>query len=130
MEAPAWFARPVLHVSNVEASLRFYADRLGFTIPWRFGEDGKTDVAQIERQGCAIILSNHWPEKVGKGLIFVSLNVAEETREAASAALDALHAELEAHGVAVKEGWWGYRVLIVDDPDGNELYFNYPKDGP
>jgi catechol 2,3-dioxygenase-like lactoylglutathione lyase family enzyme len=30
-----WFARPVLHVSNVEASLRFYVDRLGFTVPWR-----------------------------------------------------------------------------------------------
>jgi hypothetical protein len=24
-----WFARPVLHVANVEASLRFYVDRLG-----------------------------------------------------------------------------------------------------
>ena len=30
-----WFARPVLHVSNVQASLRFYVDRLGFTVPWR-----------------------------------------------------------------------------------------------
>jgi catechol 2,3-dioxygenase-like lactoylglutathione lyase family enzyme len=30
-----WFARPVLHVSSVEASLRFYVDRLGFTVPWR-----------------------------------------------------------------------------------------------
>jgi hypothetical protein len=27
-----WFARPVLHVSSVEASLRFYVDRLGFTV--------------------------------------------------------------------------------------------------
>ena len=29
-----WFARPVLHVSSVEAALRFYVDRLGFTVPW------------------------------------------------------------------------------------------------
>lgn len=29
-----WFARPVLHVTDVEASLRFYIDRLGFTSPW------------------------------------------------------------------------------------------------
>jgi catechol 2,3-dioxygenase-like lactoylglutathione lyase family enzyme len=28
-----WFARPVLHVTDVEASLRFYVDRLGFTAP-------------------------------------------------------------------------------------------------
>ena len=26
----------------------------------------------------------------------------------------------------VEEGKWGYRVLIVQDPDGNELYFPYP----
>jgi hypothetical protein len=31
-----WFARPVLHVSNVEASLRFDVDRLGFEVRWRF----------------------------------------------------------------------------------------------
>jgi catechol 2,3-dioxygenase-like lactoylglutathione lyase family enzyme len=29
-----WFARPVLHVTDVEASLRFYVNRLGFTSPW------------------------------------------------------------------------------------------------
>ena len=31
-------------------------------------------VAQAERQGCALILAGQWPEKVGKGLIFISLN--------------------------------------------------------
>ena len=46
-----WFARPVLHVTDVDASIRFYVDRLGFSIPWRFDEDGKTFVAQVERQG-------------------------------------------------------------------------------
>jgi len=28
-----WFARPVLHVTDVEASLHFYVNRLGFTSP-------------------------------------------------------------------------------------------------
>src|ERR1700683_2159678 len=36
-----WFARPVLHVRDVEASLRFYVTRLGFTSPWRYDEDGR-----------------------------------------------------------------------------------------
>jgi len=122
-----WFARPILHVTDVEASLRFYVDQLGFTIPWRFDEDGRAYVAQVDRQGCALILAKTWPEKVGKGVMFISLNVEPETREAATAALDALRAELEAKGTPVKEGWWGYRLLVVDDPDGNQLYFNYPK---
>ena len=123
-----WFARPVLHVTDVEASLRFYVDRLGFTSPWRYDEGGRVYVAQVERQGCALILADTWPEKVGKGLLFISLNVEPETRAAAVAALDALRAELEAKGVPVKEGSWGYRLLVVDDPDGNQLFFNYPND--
>ncbi len=123
-----WFGRPVLHVSNVEASLQFYVDQLGFTVPWRFGEDGRTRVAEVSRQGCSLILSDHWPEKVGKGLLFISLNVEPATREAAAAAVDALRSELERRGVGVKDGRWGYRLLVVEDLDGNELFFNYPND--
>src|SRR5579863_1647972 len=123
-----WFARPVLHVTDVEASIRFYVNRLGFTGSWRYEDDGKARVAQVERLGCALILADTWPEKIGKGLMFISVNVEPETREAAIAALDGLRAELEAKGVAVKEGWWGYRLLVVDDPDGNQLFFNYPNE--
>ena len=135
-----WFARPVLHVADVDASLLFYVNRLGFTSPWRYDEGGRARVAQVDRQGCALILADTWPEKIGKGLIFISLNVSLDaslnvspnselqTREAAVAALDALRAELEAKGVPVKEGSWGYRLLVVDDPDGNQLFFNYPSE--
>ena len=123
-----WFARPILNVTDVEASLRFYMDRLGFTCPWRYEEDGRAHVAQVDRQGCALILAKTWPDKVGKGLIFISLNVEPETPANATAALDALHVELEAKGVSVKDGSWGYRLLVVDDPDGNQLLFNYPAD--
>src|ERR1700730_12338050 len=105
-----WFARPVLHVTDVEAALRFYVDRLGFTSPWRYEESGRAYVAQVDRQGCALILAETWPEKIGKGLIFISLN-AEPGMQVA--ALDALRAELEAKGVSVKEGSWGYRLLVV-----------------
>ena len=95
-----WFARPVLHVTDVDSSIRFYVSRLGFTSPWRYEEAGKAHVAQVDRQGCALILADTWPEKIGKGLMFVS----------------------------VKDGSWGYRLLVVDDPDGNQLFFNYPSD--
>ena len=60
--------------------------------------------------------------------MFISLNVEPETHEAAVAALDALRAELEAKGAPVKDGRWGYRLLVVEDPDGNQLYFNYPNE--
>ena len=127
---PDWFARPVLHVTDVEASLRFYIDRLGFTSPWHYDEDGRAHVAQVDRQGCALILTDTWPEKIGKSLMFISLNVEPASPEAAAAAVDALRVELVAKGVAVKEGSWGYRLLVVDDPDGNQLFFNYPAKTP
>jgi len=123
-----WFARPVLHVRDVEASLRFYMNQLGFTSPWRYDQKGKARVAQVDRQSCALILADTWPDKIGKGLMFISLNVEPATPEAATAALDALRAELEAKGVRVKDGSWGYRLLVVDDPDGNQLFFNYPSE--
>ena len=148
-----WFARPVLHVADVEVSLRFYVDRLGFTSQdgevrwqkWRFRyalhpreglvlytvgyeDGGKVHVAQVDRQSCALILADTWPEKVGKGLMFISLNVEPQTPEAQAAALDALRAEFEGKGVPVKDGSWGYRLVVVDDPDGNQLFFNYPSD--
>src|SRR5277367_5999829 len=120
-----WFARPVLHVKDVDASLRFYMNQLGFTNPWRYDEDGKAHVAQVDGLGCALILADTWPEKIGKGLIFISLNAEPETQVST---LDALRAELQAKGVPVKDGSWGYRLLVIDDPDGNQLLFNYPNE--
>ena len=122
-----WFARPVLHVSSVEAAIRFYVERLGFTVAWQYEESGLVFVAQVDRSSCALILSEQWPDKIGKGLMFISLNVEPETYEAATAALDALRVELEGRGAPVKDGRWGYRLLVVDDPDGNQLFFNYPN---
>jgi uncharacterized glyoxalase superfamily protein PhnB len=124
-----WFARPVLHVLSVNASLPFYVNQRGFSVPWRVeDENGHVDVAQVDREGCALILAEHWPEKAGKGLMFVSLNVEPETRDAAVAALDALRAEFLAHGVMVKDDHWGYKVVVVEDFDGNQLFFNYPNE--
>lgn len=114
-----WFARPVLHVADVQASIDFYVSQLGFTEAWRHAEAGVLLVAQVERNGCALIFSCQWPEKRGKGLMFISLDPP---------VLDAIRAELEARGVNVKDGQWGYRLMVIDDPDGNQLFFNYSGD--
>jgi uncharacterized glyoxalase superfamily protein PhnB len=114
-----WYARPVLFVADVDRSIDFYVNQLGFTQSWRYEEEGTALVAQVERKGCELILSSQWPDKVGTGLIFISLDVE---------VLNALRAELEEKGVPVKDGQWGYRLMVIVDPDRNELYFPYPKD--
>jgi catechol 2,3-dioxygenase-like lactoylglutathione lyase family enzyme len=123
-----WFARPILFVADIERSLDFYVGRLGFKEAWRH----QREVAQVDRQGCSLIFSSQWPDKTSNGLTFVSLNLdaqADDLSAAVSAALDGLRAEFESKGVEVRDGWWGYRLLVVRDPDGNELYFNYPDAG-
>lgn len=116
-----WYTRPVLFVADIDRSVDFYVKQLGFTEPWRYEDDGKAFVAQVDRKGCELILSSQWPDKVGTGLMFVSLD---------GSVLDALRADLEARGVDVKDGEWGYRLMVVADPDGNQLYFPYPKQPP
>ena len=112
-----WYSRPVLFVTDIDKSVDFYVKLLGFTQAWRYEDEGKAWVAQVDRKGCELILSSQWPDKVGKGLMFISLDPV---------VLHALRAELEERGVDVKDGQWGYRLMVVADPDGNELYFPYP----
>jgi uncharacterized glyoxalase superfamily protein PhnB len=120
-----WFARPVFHVADVEVSLLFYVEMLGFSNPWRYEEDGKPRVAQVEREGCSLILADTWPDKIGKGLWFISLNLEPQEQ---IVAIDKLRAEFTSNGAPVQELSWGYRLLVVDDPDGNQLFFNYPTE--
>ena len=96
-----------------------YVGQLGFEEHWRHEDAGNTLVAQVDRRGCELILSSQEPDKTGRGRMFISLDVA---------VLEAVRVELEGRGVAVEDGRWGYRLMIVRDPDGNELYFPYPAD--
>ena len=114
-----WYSRPVLFVADIDRSVDFYVKQLGFNQSWRYEEEGQAWVAQVERTGCELILSSQWPEKVGKGLMFISLDVE---------VLNALRAELEGRGVDVKDGRWGYKLMVIADPDGNELYFPCPAE--
>jgi catechol 2,3-dioxygenase-like lactoylglutathione lyase family enzyme len=112
-----WYGRPVFFVADVARALDFYVGKLGFVEAWRFGEDGKAIVAQADREGFELIFSSQWPDKIGKGMVFLEL-----TREGFAA----LPGELADAGVSSRAGHWGYPVIIVVDPDGNELYFPDP----
>ena len=64
----------------------------------------------------------------GQGAVMAAQTLAE------AAVLEGYHAQAfpyfgaERRGAPVKDGWWGYDTLIVEDPDGNELFFPYPKE--
>jgi catechol 2,3-dioxygenase-like lactoylglutathione lyase family enzyme len=110
--AHRWYTRPVLFVADVSRALRFYVDRLGFEKSWHEG-DGAGKVCQVNREECEIILCED-ATRTDKARLFVSL-----TPEG----LAALRSEIAERSVPSKESWWGYDVIQIDDPDGNELLF-------
>ncbi len=107
-----WYTRPVLFVADVDRALRFYIDRLGFEKRWHEG-DGAGKVCQVDRGDCEIILCEDATRR-DKARLFISLT--------AEALVD-LRRELVERSVPSQESWWGYDVLQIDDPDGNELLF-------
>ena len=114
-----WYARPVLAVRDAAAALDFYSRKLGFSDDWRYEEDGRLRIVQVSRAGCEIILSDQWPEEAGRGLLFISLGRAD---------FDRLASEATERGFELKSGSWGYELAIVEDPDGNRLWFPKPSD--
>jgi catechol 2,3-dioxygenase-like lactoylglutathione lyase family enzyme len=112
-----WYARPVFFVESVERTVAFYMEKLGFTEGPSFAEDGRLLVGQVDRRGCSILLTCQWSEKNGRGRMFISLDLEEWT---------GLKAEFEERGATVKDGWWGSEMMIIEDPDGNELFFPHP----
>ena len=114
-----WYSRPVLFVESVERSIAFYTEKLEFAAASRYEEGGKILVGQVNREDCEILLNCQQPEKTGRSRIFISIDIGQ---------LQALRAEFENRGAPIKDGWWGYDTMIIEDPDGNQLFFPYPKE--
>jgi len=111
-----WYTRPVLFVTDVNRTIRFYVDKLGFEKSWHEG-DGAGGVCQVNHGECEIILCED-SRRRDKARLFIEL-----TPEG----LADLRHEIVERSVPSKESWWGYDVVQVDDPDGNELLFPIAK---
>src|SRR5437870_13727252 len=106
------YTRPVFFVADVNRAVRFYVDMLGFEKSWHEG-DGAGKVCQVNHGECEIILCEDATRRA-KARLFIEL-----TPEG----LADLRHEIVERSVPSKESWWGYDVVQVDDPDGNELLF-------
>jgi catechol 2,3-dioxygenase-like lactoylglutathione lyase family enzyme len=113
-------AVPFFNVTNIEASVRFYVDGLGFAMTKSWVPEGKLRWCWLEREGVALMLQEYLPaqlppEKLGVGvaICFICADALE------------LYREYKARGIAatrpfVGNGMW---VTKVHDPDGYELCF-------
>ena len=113
--AHGWrYTRPVLFVADVNRALRFYIDMLGFEKHWH-SDDGTGTVCQVNRGDTEVILCQD-STRTDKARLFVELNPDE---------LAQLRREIAERSVPSRKSWWGYDVIQIDDPDGNEWLFAF-----
>jgi hypothetical protein len=103
----------VFFVEDIGRAIEFH-DRLGFEKAWHEA-DGKGTVCQVQRGGCELILCED-TSRNDRGRLFVEL-MPDGFVE--------LRSDIERNSIASKATWWGYDVISVLDPDGNELLFPY-----
>jgi catechol 2,3-dioxygenase-like lactoylglutathione lyase family enzyme len=108
----SWFSRTVFFVKDAERSVAFYRDKLGCELDWNYEEEGRSVVCQVNRQGLKLILAAQDDRKAGQGRVFIT-----HFEEAA------LRKEIAERGVEAEDDDWGMPVIVIEDPDGNQLLF-------
>ncbi len=112
---------PLLGVSDMAASLRFYVDGLGFARTRSWTPDGELRWCWLELGGAALMLQSRVepvPDRAGMSICLLCSDAI------------AIYQQLRARGVAatrpfVGNGLW---VTSVTDPDGYRLDFESPTD--
>ena len=117
-----FYARPIFRVRDVERSITYYCQKLGFTSSWKSGDD-RPIIAQVGRNGLDVILASGavTPSAGLPSVLSMSLHQPGNLR--------ALHRELLDRGARIVSApfevdWQeGTYQLEVEDPDGNVLIF-------
>ena len=112
-------AIPVLHVSSSAAAEDFYCTRLGFRRQFAYRVDESAAdpcYMGLSRDGAQLHISTFSGDAVSGGVVYLLVDD-----------VDALYAELTAHGVAIDlaptDQTWGNREMYVRDSDGNSIRF-------
>lgn len=117
--------------TNIETSLAFYRDVLGFAVDMTFENEGKTAGAVIRAGQVRIVLNQDdgklgWDRAKGQG-VSLQINVAR------AADVDAAAERLKAAGATLlsepEDRPWGARMFQVKDPDGFKLGVSTPLAG-
>ncbi|MGA7928406.1 MAG: VOC family protein [Candidatus Sulfotelmatobacter sp.] len=130
-------AVPFFGVANMETSLRFYVDGLGFKMKrwWipdqadgHYKPDGRIRWCWLELGEAAIMLQEFLPEREPKEKLGIGVHVCFQCEDAL-----ALYREFKLHGIQTRERpSVGNRLWVVpvSDPDGYRMEFSSPTDAP
>ena len=115
-----------LTAGDLQRSLAFYVDGLGFTIKERWEKDGKLQGVMLVAGSCEIGLSQDDWAKGRDRMKGVGVSFFAETGQS----LDLIAALARERGVAAdgpKVAPWGDRVVEFVDPDGFKFTIYWPK---
>ncbi len=121
-------AVPFFMVSDLEASLRFYLDGLGFKKTKEWIDEGKLRWCWLQIGNAAIMLQEYLPHsplstvKRGEGI-----SICFQCKDALAIYHGALARGLEPRRPFVGNAMW---VTVLTDPDGYKLDFESPTDVP
>ena len=132
-EANVQQAVPFFMVSNMEASLRFYVDGLGFamTKKWTPDGDGKVRWCWLELGDAALMLQEfkkNDPRFSGQeGKLGTGVSICFTCRDALK-----IYREIKARGIEAARPFVGNSMWVtsVSDPDGYRIDFESYTDAP
>jgi len=120
-------AVPFFMVRDMEASLDFYINKLGFKITNQWTPRGKIEWCWLQRDAVALMLQeprdkDKFDQQGPKG---TGISTCFQCRDAL-----ALYHEFTAKGVAIEDPFVGNNMWVVcfADPDGYKLDFESPTD--
>ncbi|MBX7151929.1 VOC family protein [bacterium] len=103
-------ASPILPVNNLEISIQYYSEKLGFMLDWKEPEI----MASVSRGPCNLMLCEG---DQGHSGTWVWIGVGD---------VEALHEEFKKSGTIIRNPptnyYWAFEMQ-VQDPDGNVLRF-------
>ncbi len=117
-------AVPFFGVSNMETSLAFFVDGLGFEMTRHWIDDGKLRWCWLERGGAALMLQEFWTKGQHTGRPSGELGQGVSIGFICEDAL-AFYREVTARGITASEPFVGNRMWVTEltDPDGYRLFF-------
>jgi lactoylglutathione lyase len=124
-------AVPLLWVTDMDASLRFYVDGLGFQVTKQWVDDGKLRWCWLELGDGALMLQEFWKQGQHRNNTDAQLGVGVSINFICTDAL-LIYREVRSRGVQARRPFVGNAMWVaqVTDPDGYSLCFESPTDMP